>query len=225
MFDGIARRYDLLNHLLSANFDRRWRRRAAREVPADEALTVLDLCGGTGDLSVELARAVPARTVFCCDFSHHMLTLAATKFDRKKLGDRCLPLEADGLRLPLADGSVDAVTVAFGVRNFSDMGTGFREISRILRPGGRCVVLEFSRPTAPGLKQLYAFYLRRILPRIGNGVSGRSGPYTYLARTIADFPEPARLAGEIREAGFAACGWTTLSGGIVALHTAFKAPR
>lgn len=224
MFDGIAGRYDLLNHLLSGNQDRRWRRRAVEEIPAGEAARVLDLCGGTGDLTLELAQADAERSVICCDFSHKMLERAAAKFDRKGLGERCFVLEADGLRLPFASGNLDAVTVAFGVRNFQDMDAGFREIHRILRPGGRMVVLEFSRPTAPVIKQLYAFYLRRVLPRIGDGVSGRSGPYGYLARTIADFPEAPQLAGRIREAGFAACGWITLSGGIVAVHTAFKAP-
>jgi len=224
MFDGIAGRYDLLNHLLSANQDRRWRRRAVGELPADEAGLVLDLCGGTGDLTLELARADEARTVVCCDFSHGMLARAITKFTRMGLEARCSVLEADGLRLPFATGSLDAVTVGFGVRNFHDMDAGFRQILRVLRPGGRLVVLEFSRPTGPVIKQLYGFYLRRILPRIGDGVSGRSGPYGYLARTIADFPEAERLAGRIRDAGFAACGWKTLSGGIVAIHTAFKAP-
>jgi len=224
MFDGIARRYDLLNHLLSANLDRRWRSRAAGELPAAEegrSDLVLDLCGGTGDLSIVLARNTPSRTVICCDFSHRMLTIAGEKLRREGLHQRCQLLEADGLRLPFASQSFDAVTVAFGVRNFEDMDAGFREIGRVLRPGGRMVVLEFSRPTAPGLKQLYRFYLGRVLPRIGDRVSGKNGPYAYLARTIDDFPEPAGLAGRIRESGFAACGWITLTGGIVAIHTAF----
>jgi len=161
--------------------------------------------------------------VVCCDFSHEMLTLAGAKFLRRGLGGRCLALEADALRLPFAPGRFDAVTVAFGVRNLADPDAGFREILRVLRPGGRMVVLEFSRPSGRLLGACHRFYLGRVLPRLGDAVAGRSGPYGYLARTIRDFPEPALLAGRIREAGFAACGWVTLSRGIVAVHTAFRA--
>lgn len=224
MFGGIARTYDLLNHLLSANLDRGWRRRAAREVMAESGAPVLDLCGGTGDLAVEISRtAADVPLVVCCDFSHPMLARAAVKFRRRGRAGRCAVLEGDALALPFAAGTFAAVTVAFGVRNLVDRHAGFREMLRVLRPGGRLVVLEFSRPTGPLLSRLYGFYLRRLLPRIGDRVAGRAGPYGYLARTIADFPEPARLAGAIREAGFAACGWRTMSGGVVALHTAHKA--
>jgi demethylmenaquinone methyltransferase/2-methoxy-6-polyprenyl-1,4-benzoquinol methylase len=224
MFAGIARRYDLLNHLLSANLDRRWRRLAAAEVPLDPGRRVLDLCGGTGDLALQLGRRADAGLVICCDFCHPMLTRAREKFERKRTADRCLVLEADGLRLPFPDGTFDAVTVAFGVRNLADLDAGLREMARVLAPGGRLVVLEFSRPPGRVLSGLYGFYLRRVLPRLGDGVSGRSGPYLYLARTIGGFPEAASLAGRIRDAGFSACGWKLLSGGIVAIHTAFKGP-
>ncbi len=223
MFGGIARTYDLLNHLLSANLDRGWRRRAAREALGAGSGPVLDLCGGTGDLSVELGRQDPRLpVVVCCDFAHPMLARAARKFNRKGLGERCLVVEGDALRLPFRERSFRAVTVAFGVRNLADMDAGLREILRVLLPGGRLVVLEFSRPTGPILSRVYRFYLRRVLPRIGDGVSGKGGAYGYLARTIADFPEAPALAGRIRDAGFAACGWNLLSGGIVAVHTAFK---
>jgi len=222
MFDGVARRYDLLNHVLSANLDRRWRRRALARLDQDGQALVLDLCGGTGDLSIELVRAGRAGRVVCCDFSHAMLLAAAPKFIRLGLAGRVDRVEADGLNLPFPTASFDAVTVAFGVRNLLDMNRGFREMLRVLRPGGKLVVLEFSRPTAAVLSGLYRFYLRRILPRIGDGVSGNGGPYRYLARTIADFPAAADLAGRIREAGFAACEWSTMSGGIVAAHTAVK---
>lgn len=222
MFDGIAGHYDLLNHVLSANLDRRWRKRALDRLAEDDRARVLDLCGGTGDLSIELARGRRAGRVVCCDFSHAMLLCAAPKFARLGLAERIDRVEADGLNLPFPDASFDAVTVAFGVRNLSDMDRGFREMLRVLKPRGKLVVLEFSRPTAPVLSTLYRFYLRRILPRIGDGVSGRAGPYRYLARTIADFPEAATLAGRIREAGFAACEWSTMTGGVVAVHTAVK---
>jgi demethylmenaquinone methyltransferase/2-methoxy-6-polyprenyl-1,4-benzoquinol methylase len=224
MFNRIAHRYDLLNHLLSANFDRRWRRLAARELSGQPGLRVLDLCGGTGDLSIEVARSGGVDRVVCCDFAHDMLTRAAAKFRRRSIASRCLVLEADGLRLPFVDASFDAVTVGFGVRNFVDLAAGLGEILRVLRPGGRLVILEFSTPSLPLLDRLYGIYLGRILPRLGDRVAGNRGPYGYLARTIVDFPDPAGLAGQIREAGFAACGWTRISGGIVAIHTAFKAP-
>jgi demethylmenaquinone methyltransferase/2-methoxy-6-polyprenyl-1,4-benzoquinol methylase len=151
-----------------------------------------------------------------------MLLRAREKFSRPGPADRCIVLEADGLRLPFEDGTFDAVTVGFGVRNFVDLGAGLREIHRVLRPGGRAVILEFSRPTGPFVSRLYAFYLRRVLPRLGDGVGRRRGAYGYLARTISDFPDPALLAGRVRESGFAACEWTCLTAGIVAIHTAFK---
>lgn len=222
MFDRIAPRYDLLNHLLSANLDRSWRRTAAGELAAGEPDDVLDLCGGTGDMSLAVARGVEARRIVCCDFSHPMLERAAAKFRGRVPAERCFTVEADGLGLPFPAGTFDGVTVAFGVRNFYDMEAGFREIHRVLAPGGRLVVLEFSVPSTPVLASLYRFYLTRLLPRVGDRIAGQDGPYGYLARTISGFPEPAILAGRIRQAGFAACGWKTRTGGIVAIHTAIK---
>jgi demethylmenaquinone methyltransferase/2-methoxy-6-polyprenyl-1,4-benzoquinol methylase len=224
MFGAIARRYDLLNHLLSLSLDVRWRRDAAREAGHETSLRVLDLCGGTGDLSVALAqRDDPPSLVVCCDFSHPMLALARPKFARKGLGDRCVVVEGDALRLPFRDGSFDVVTIGFGVRNLADMSAGFGEILRVLAPGGRLVVLEFSRPTGPLMSKLYGFYLKTVVPRLGDGASGRRGAYVYLARTIGQFPAPDLLAGMIRETGFAAVGWRPLTGGIVCVHTALKA--
>jgi demethylmenaquinone methyltransferase/2-methoxy-6-polyprenyl-1,4-benzoquinol methylase len=224
MFGAISRRYDLLNHVLSLNLDASWRRRAAAAACPEPGSRVLDLCGGTGDLSLALVRgAAPASFVVCCDFSGPMLARALAKFADGKLADRCIPVLADALKLPFRERSFDAVTVAFGVRNLSDMSAGFREIERVLAPGGRLVVLEFSRPTGPVLSRAYAMYLRTIVPWLGDGAAGRRGPYAYLARTIGEFPEPDLLAGIIREAGFGAVGWQSLSGGIVCVHTALKA--
>ncbi len=223
MFGAIARRYDLLNRVLSLGQDGRWRRRAAAEALKGADGAVLDLCGGTGDLTADLARSSAGGLVVCGDFSHPMLVRARAKLARRGLSSRCAIVEADALRLPFPDGAFAAVTVAFGVRNFSDLGAGLREILRVLEPGGRLVVLEFSRPTSPVLAPVYALYLRRVLPRVGDRISGRAGPYRYLATTIGEFPDPPVLAGLLRDAGFAAAGWTPLSGGIVCIHTALKA--
>lgn len=222
MFGGIARRYDLLNHLLSLNLDRAWRRRAAAELNAGPGDRILDLCGGTGDLALSVARAAPRATVVCCDFSHPMLRLAAPKFARAGVLDRCLLLEADALCLPFRDGSLHGITVGFGVRNLGSLDAGLREMQRVLRPGGKLVLLEFSTPTGPLLSRLYRAYLHRLLPRVGDSAAGASGPYGYLARTIAAWPDAPSLAGRLREAGFDAVGWILLTGGIVAVHTALK---
>jgi demethylmenaquinone methyltransferase/2-methoxy-6-polyprenyl-1,4-benzoquinol methylase len=222
MFGRVARRYDLLNHLLSANLDRGWRRAAALELPDEPLARVLDLCGGTGDQSIAVARARPAKSVLCCDFAHPMLVRAAGKFARGGLRGRCLALEADALRLPFREGTFDAVTVAFGVRNLDDMDAGFREMRRVLRPGGRLVVLEFSQPTGAVVSRAYRFYLRHLLPRIGGRVSDDGDAYGYLARTIGSFPAPDRIAARMREAGFAGCGFRTRAGGVVAIHTAVR---
>lgn len=222
MFGSIARRYDLLNHVLSANLDRRWRRVAIETLPEDTAARVLDLCGGTGDLTLEVVRRNRAGWAVCCDFSRPMLEIADRKFRNRGLTERATVLESDALRLPFPDRTFDAVTVAFGVRNLHDLDGGFREMLRVLRPGGSLVVLEFSTPTAPGLAGLYRLYLDRILPKLGDSVSGRTGPYGYLARTIGAFPAPDLLAGRIREAGFAGCEWRTLTGGIVAVHRGMR---
>jgi len=222
MFGGIARRYDLLNHLLSANLDRGWRRAAAARLPRRPLGRVLDLCGGTGDLSLEVARQHRPGMVVCCDFSHPMLVRAARKFESRAAGERCLTLEADALRLPFPSARFDAITVAFGVRNLADLEAGFAEMHRVLKPDGRLVVLEFSRPTQPILAAVYGFYLQQVLPRLGDRISRGGGAYGYLARTIRDFPEAPKLAETIRRAGFARCDWQRTTGGIVAIHHAVR---
>mgnify|MGYP001045090470 CR=1 FL=1 len=221
MFEAIAPRYDLLNRALSLGLDVRWRRRAVGELPRSPDARVLDLCGGTGDLSRALLAGGRAGFVVCLDFAHPMLLRASRKLRRTP--GRSAVVEADALRLPFADGSFDGAAAAFGVRNLADRDAGFREVARVLRPGGRFVVLEFSRPAGPILSPLWRFHVRRIVPRLGDRVSGETGPYGYLARTIGEFPEPAFLAGRLREAGFAAAGFAPLSGGIVCVHVAVKA--
>jgi demethylmenaquinone methyltransferase/2-methoxy-6-polyprenyl-1,4-benzoquinol methylase len=225
MFGGIARRYDLLNHLLSGNLDRRWRKKAAAALPPDPGALILDLCGGTGDFGLEVLRQQRAGTVLCADFTVPMLAVGLDKFRKRGVADRCHPIGADGLRLPLRDGSMDGVTVGFGVRNFEDLSAGLREIHRVLRPGGTLSILEFSHPTAPVLAGLYRFYLKRVLPRVGDSISRKDGPYGYLATTIGEFPNAPSLARIIGEAGFGSCDWSLLTGGIVAVHRARKAPE
>ncbi len=225
MFSAIAPRYDLLNRVLSFNLDRLWRKAAASELPADGAALVLDLCCGTGDLALAAARRGRARTVVCCDFAHPMLVRAARRLARRSPpGARFHLVEADGLRLPFRSGTFDAVTVGFGLRNLADLDAGLREVLRVLRPAGRLVALEFSRPTAPLLAAVYGFYLRHVLPAIGDAATGRRGAYRYLARTVEQFEDAPALAGRLREAGFAAAGWRSLSAGIACVHTAFKGP-
>lgn len=216
MFARIAPRYDLLNRLLSLGQDRRWRRRAALRVrPWLErpGARVLDLCCGTGDLLAALARLTRRDVLLAgCDFCRPMLLLA-----RRKLPAAAL-VEADALRLPLPDASLDLVTVAFGFRNLADYRAGLAEMRRVLRAGGAAAILEFSQPAGRLLAPLYAWYARRVLPRVGGWISGHPDAYRYLPESVTRFPSPAALAGWMRQAGFTHVEFELLSGGIVALH-------
>jgi demethylmenaquinone methyltransferase/2-methoxy-6-polyprenyl-1,4-benzoquinol methylase len=225
MFGAIARRYDLLNHLLSANLDRRWRRAAAGSLPFGPSSRILDLCCGTGDMAVALAKHEPRATIVCCDFSRPMLAIAAAKLERRGFDARCPLVEADGLRLPFGGETFDAVTIAFGLRNLADRATGLAEMRRVLAPGGVLRVLEFSRPDGAVLSRLYGFYLGRVLPRIGDGATpgaplGGASPSRPPPSAVS--PPPATVAGTIRDAGFGGVGWQTMTGGIVAIHTAYR---
>jgi demethylmenaquinone methyltransferase/2-methoxy-6-polyprenyl-1,4-benzoquinol methylase len=222
MFAGVAHRYDLLNHLLSFNIDRYWRRavvRAVRPVISRPEAIVLDLCSGTGDLAIALERG-GAGNVIASDFCHPMLTAAARKFAAS--GSRAVLLEADALALPLADETVDLVTVAFGLRNFTNYERGLLEIHRVLRPGGMLAVLEFSQPHNPAFAALYGFYSRRILPVAGGIISGSRAAYTYLPESVRKFPGAAELVTVLSRAGFADAVFQRMTGGIVALHSARK---
>jgi len=223
MFAGIAARYDLLNHLLSGNVDRRWRRLVAEKLrPAlDADSTVLDVACGTGDLSIVIAEACGARVVGV-DFCRPMLDIAARKSAEMS---RTIPfVEGDALRLPFADEKFDAATIAFGLRNLSDVAGGLGELRRILKPGGRLVVLEFSRPVVPGFRALFQFYFSRVLPRVGGLVSGSRGAYEYLPDSVSKFPDQARLASLMREVGFDGVEYRNLTGGIAALHSGTRRP-
>lgn len=197
MFDAIAPRYDLLNHLLSMNLDHGWRRKAARAALAGSpAARVLDLCCGTGDLAIELLRQAPAARVFGGDFSLPMLSRASRKAAR-------IPFTAaDALHLPFRGGVFDAVTMAFGLRNLADRDQGLRELARVLRPGGRAVILEFVPPGRGVVGAAFRFYLHHVLPRVGRMVSGDASAYTYLPQSMEKFPPPDVLVQEFEAAGF-----------------------
>lgn len=218
MFSGIARRYDLLNHLLSGNVDKRWRRKTARALESSliEGARVLDVACGTGDLSLVLAEAGAAR-VIGLDFCRPMLEIARRKADADS---RSIPfVEGDALRLPFADATFDAVTIAFGLRNLAGVADGLRELRRVLKPGGRLAVLEFSSPVVPGFRSLFRFYFTRVLPHIGGLVSGSRGAYEYLPDSVSRFPDQKRLAELMRAEGFEGVEYSNLTGGIAALHT------
>lgn len=220
MFTRIAPRYDLLNHLLSAQMDRLWRARTARELkPILERpdTVVLDLCCGTGDLAFSLQRRAKAR-VLGADFSHSMLVRAREK---ALAADGLAPLsflEADALRLPFADGAFDLVTSAFGFRNLASYEDGLREIFRVLKPGGTIGILEFTEPAPGVLGDAYRFYCRTVLPRIGGWISGDAGAYAYLPKSVAQFFRPEEFAALLRRVGYVQVRYRLMTLGSVALH-------
>lgn len=222
MFSGIAGKYDFLNHFLSLNIDKRWRRkvvsRLSSEISNPDSL-ILDVACGTGDLTLELSRAGEAN-VMGTDFCRPMLSIAHGK---SLPLSKCPPfIEADGLRLSFEDETFDAVTIAFGLRNFSNWREGVIELSRVLKPGGKLVILEFSSPSVPGLRQLFNFYFRTILPRIGGAVSGSRGAYEYLPDSVSRFPDQRGLAELMASVGLSDVSYENLTGGIAAIHIGTK---
>lgn len=222
MFGNIAGRYDLLNHVLSFNLDKRWRARTVNRVAdilARPDARVLDLCCGTGDVLLAL-EARGGKPVLGSDFCHPMLVEANRKIAAQQ---RRTPLfEADALALPLADNSLDLITVAFGFRNLANYRNGMLEILRVLKPGGVAAVLEFSQPTNKPFAALYGFFSKHVLPRVGAAVSGSSEAYSYLPESIGKFPGADELAVQMRRAGFAHVEFERMTGGAVALHLARK---
>ncbi|HXL07374.1 MAG TPA: ubiquinone/menaquinone biosynthesis methyltransferase [Gemmatimonadales bacterium] len=215
MFTAIAPRYDFLNHLLSLNVDRSWRRAAVRRLAWERTPdgTYLDLCAGTLDLAATLAREPAfAGRVVGADFVVPMLARGKGKTARAR------PVAADALTLPFADGRFDGAMCAFGVRNLADLDAGLREAYRVLRPGARFVVLEFTTPRFAPLRALYLFYFRRVLPAIGRAVSKHRDAYTYLPESVLAFPDADALARRLSAAGFGAVGYELLTGGVCAVH-------
>lgn len=217
MFQAIAPRYDLLNHLLSLNVDRRWRKRAVRRLLNGRAGAgrYLDACAGTLDLATELVRQPGFQGwVVGCDFVFSMLRRGVTKTAGLPIAAAC----ADALCLPFPDACLDGAMVAFGVRNLAALDLGLQELQRVLKPGAPLVILEFAVPDRQPLRALYLFYFRRLLPWIGRLVSRHRSAYAYLPASVLEFPPPAELAGRLQAAGFTQVAWETYTGGIVATH-------
>jgi demethylmenaquinone methyltransferase / 2-methoxy-6-polyprenyl-1,4-benzoquinol methylase len=218
MFDRIAARYDAMNTVMTAGLHHRWRERAADRAELRPGDSALDVCCGTGDLALELARRVaPAGRVVGCDFSEPMLDLAREKARSQDAGGVRFEW-ADALRLPYDAGRFDAVTVGFGLRNLADLDGGMGEMTRVLRPGGRLVILEITQPTRPPLSTFYSLWFDRVVPLLGK-LAGDSEAYTYLPESVRSFPDPRRLAAKMDVAGLRRIRWTVLAGGIVAIHS------
>jgi demethylmenaquinone methyltransferase / 2-methoxy-6-polyprenyl-1,4-benzoquinol methylase len=222
MFNTIAPRYDLLNHVLSFNIDRLWWWRTARrfrDVLAKPDATILDICCGTGDMTLALLqrRPVDARPILAADFSHAMLARGAAKFQNRN----AVAIEADALHLPLASDSLNLITTAFGFRNLANYEAGLREFHRALAPGGELGILDFSEPGGV-LGTLYALYFRRILPAIGARLSGMGSAYAYLPASVERFPPPSEMLDLMRSAGFTQVSWSPYSFGIAGLYYGVK---
>jgi demethylmenaquinone methyltransferase/2-methoxy-6-polyprenyl-1,4-benzoquinol methylase len=223
LFDGIARRYDLLNHLLSAGIDRRWRRRAARRIAADEPATVLDVATGTGDLALAaLAAGRDDAEITGVDLAGAMLRIARRKAGRAGAGGRLRFIQGDAGRLPFPEASFEAVSTAFGVRNFEDLHRGLAELRRVVKPGGRVVILEFSRPRLRPFAPLYAAYFRHVLPRLGGWISGCREAYAYLPDSVAAFPEGRDFLDRLEAAGFEAARACPLTFGIATIYEGIR---
>jgi demethylmenaquinone methyltransferase/2-methoxy-6-polyprenyl-1,4-benzoquinol methylase len=220
MFDRIAGVYDLMNSAMTAGLHHQWRQRAVDRAEVGPGSDALDVCCGTGDLALELRRRIgPDGRVVGCDFSEPMLEIA-----RRKSGEEGLPVEfglADALDLPYGDGSFDAVTIGFGARNLADLDRGLSEMGRVLRPGGRLVILEITRPQREPLATFYSLWFDRVVPVIGS-LAGDAEAYSYLPSSVRSFPEPERLAAMIDAAGFERIRWLLLAGGIIAIHSATR---
>jgi demethylmenaquinone methyltransferase/2-methoxy-6-polyprenyl-1,4-benzoquinol methylase len=227
MFDAIARRYDTLNHLLSAGLDRRWRRRGVRDLRLSERERVLDLCTGTADLAIEAAtsRFGKASDVIGIDFAGEMLRLGVRKVRDAGLAGRIRLARGDAMRLPLADASCDAAMIAFGIRNVIDPIAALRELARTLRISGRLMILEFGYPDLPIIRPLYQWYFHAVLPRIGRLISKHGDAYAYLPASVAAFPSHDEFAALLTAAGFTSVRRVALTAGVVSLWTATRAPE
>ncbi|HVP48705.1 MAG TPA: ubiquinone/menaquinone biosynthesis methyltransferase [Bryobacteraceae bacterium] len=224
MFNSIAPRYDLLNHVLSANVDRLWWRRTARRfraILANPDAAVLDICCGTGDMTMALLKYRPpgARPILAADFARAMLSRGAQKF----AGRGAVALEADALHLPLRSASLDLIVTAFGFRNLANYEAGLDEFHRVLKPGGQLGILDFSEPGGV-IGKAYGVYFHRVLPAIGRLICGKDGPYNYLPASVGSFPPPPAMLEMMRATGYTDCAWQPYTFGIAGLYTASRAP-
>jgi demethylmenaquinone methyltransferase / 2-methoxy-6-polyprenyl-1,4-benzoquinol methylase len=223
MFDAIARRYDFLNHFLSAGIDRHWRTQAVRSLCLTGSERVLDLCTGTGDLAIALRTGSPAAArIVGVDFAGAMLAVGLDKLRRRGLADRVQLVRADATRVPLAHDSTDAVTVAFGIRNVEDPAAACREMLRVLVSGGRLAILEFAVPSSPLFRGLYMTYFKQVLPRLGRLISRHDMAYDYLPASVAAFASPAEFSSLLQRAGFVDVSARPLTRGAVVLYNARK---
>jgi demethylmenaquinone methyltransferase/2-methoxy-6-polyprenyl-1,4-benzoquinol methylase len=224
MFAAIAPSYDLLNHLLSFNIDKYWRRRTTRLVPPAGDGPILDLCTGTGDLALAYDRASAGRVpIIGADFCPEMLLRASRKTARRQASDRVRYLEADAQRLPFPDSHFQITTVAFGLRNITDTDRGIAEMVRVTQPGGRVAILEFSQPRGRLFGRLYRLYFRHILPRLGQLISrSEDNAYRYLPASVQEFPDGEALAQRLRRHGLKAVRWYPLTFGIATLYVGAK---
>ena len=223
MFDNIAPEYDALNHLLSLDVDKWWRRRAVRRAIGRKGeVSVLDVACGTGDFSIALARYNPRASITGVDISAGMLAKGREKVSAAGLDGRIRLAEGDCEDLPFADSSFDAVCVGFGVRNFEHRALGLKEMLRVLKPGGKLVILELSVPRTPVIRSLYGFYFTRILPRVGGKISGDRASYKYLPASVLNFPMPEEFKAELRCCGFRSVDHRALTFGICRMYTAVR---
>ena len=220
MFDAIAGRYDLLNHLLSAGIDRRWRKRAIQALSLTGRERVLDLCTGTADLAIAAIQAQPpAARVVGVDFAQAMLRVGQAKIRQRRLVSGIALVRGDATRIPLADGAVDAITIGFGIRNVEDIASACDEMRRVLAPGGRLAILEFAIPKTPGVRTLYLWYFNHVLPLIGRLISRDTAAYGYLPASVGAFASPDEFVTILRQHGFVDVSAARLTFGIVFLYT------
>ena len=220
MFDAIAPRYDLLNRVLSAGLDRRWRDRAVDELRLPAGARVLDLCTGTADLAVATVRKVPGASVVGVDFAGAMLRLGLVKITELGLNRSIQLVRGDATRIPVASATCDATMIAFGIRNVSEPERALAEIARVLRPRGRLAILEFGQPAIPGIRSLYSWYFRYVLPAVGRLVSKHNSAYSYLPASVGTFPPPQEFAQIVARQGFSNVRAVSLTFGIVYLYIA-----
>ena len=223
MFDGIARRYDFLNHLLSGGLDHRWRARAIRAMRLPAAARVVDLCAGTADFAIAAANASPDVRVVGVDFAAAMLAVGRDKLRGASLETRVRLVRGDAVRIPVRDAWADGATIGFGIRNVVDPGAALDELARVIKPGGTLAILELGEPVIPGVRAIYNWYFRQVLPRLGRLVSGHDSAYSYLPASVGSFPRPATFGAMISSHGFEDVMSIPMSLGIVYLYVATRA--